>query len=564
MCKKALCLIFAFLFSIESMAAVVSDNDGSAFITKAEFDSLKNNFQSELDSYNTGIDNKIDNAIASYISGIKAEKTSVVTLPYASWEKVTMMNGIIDNEFKYPETNLIFTVMAGMKYTQDIADTETRYGYENYWGNTSIVYQCPSTIYSRRLLCDAGTEGTVYPENIQWVGLGLNFVDNITLNRILHVNYENSGPHDLDFYAGIGYLFGSAEPGFACGYATRIYPGYYPNLANVTSSLWHPRYYWSFYGQAGTIYRTPNMSDPKSTNNKYGYLREDQWLSSSNSVSINLNADSSGKTLAYNHILNYDTKNWPYFTDTDWINTLNYITDTSFTRKGLLSAASVNAKWSNLEWWNPYHNITGVEGADDVTPAELRYHTVADLYSVKSGDFLQGSTTNWDDPAKDDDTQMVTVGLIPRSYDSEHILQEEKVFSQIVDGGTVVASDKLNLINGFHLLAAKKNDVIEWKPEFIDTKSNGVSTDFELDLMLSLEPFGEEMNVSSNDKYIKLNNQTTAGAVSTTDKKATLKWTMPEDGIVYVKWKPTDSGVLGSVWEATLNLTNCSTYTRTV
>ena len=44
MCRKALCLIFAFLFSIESMAAVVSDNDGAAFVTKAEFEALKKKF----------------------------------------------------------------------------------------------------------------------------------------------------------------------------------------------------------------------------------------------------------------------------------------------------------------------------------------------------------------------------------------------------------------------------------------------------------------------------------------------------------------------------------------
>ena len=73
MWKKALCLIFAFLLSINSFAAVVSDNDGSAFITKAEFDSLKNNFQSQLDNYNSKIDSKIDNAIASYLAGIKSE-----------------------------------------------------------------------------------------------------------------------------------------------------------------------------------------------------------------------------------------------------------------------------------------------------------------------------------------------------------------------------------------------------------------------------------------------------------------------------------------------------------
>ena len=71
--KKVLCLIFAFLLSINSFAAVVADNDGSAFITKAEFDNLKNNFQSQLDSYNTNIDAKIDSAIAGYLAGINVE-----------------------------------------------------------------------------------------------------------------------------------------------------------------------------------------------------------------------------------------------------------------------------------------------------------------------------------------------------------------------------------------------------------------------------------------------------------------------------------------------------------
>ena len=55
-------------------SAIVSDNDGSAFITKAEYDSLKNTFQSQLNQYNTSIDSKIDNAIAGYLSGVTVKK----------------------------------------------------------------------------------------------------------------------------------------------------------------------------------------------------------------------------------------------------------------------------------------------------------------------------------------------------------------------------------------------------------------------------------------------------------------------------------------------------------
>ena len=77
--KRYIALILVLLFSIESFAAVVGDNDGAAFITKAEFDSMKNDFQSQLDRYNSSLDNKIDGAIASYLNGIRVSKISHVT-----------------------------------------------------------------------------------------------------------------------------------------------------------------------------------------------------------------------------------------------------------------------------------------------------------------------------------------------------------------------------------------------------------------------------------------------------------------------------------------------------
>ena len=78
MVKKLLALFLVVLMSINTLGAVVSDNDGSAFITKAEFDSLKNNFQSQIDQYNTSLDAKIDGAIASYLSGIRMSKENTV------------------------------------------------------------------------------------------------------------------------------------------------------------------------------------------------------------------------------------------------------------------------------------------------------------------------------------------------------------------------------------------------------------------------------------------------------------------------------------------------------
>ena len=60
--KRLMALFLVLIFCIESFGAVVSDNDGSAFITKAKFDSLKNDFQSQIDQYNTSIDSKLDGA----------------------------------------------------------------------------------------------------------------------------------------------------------------------------------------------------------------------------------------------------------------------------------------------------------------------------------------------------------------------------------------------------------------------------------------------------------------------------------------------------------------------
>ena len=60
--------------SINSLAAIVSDNDGSAFVTKAEFEAMKADFLDKVDTYNDSISSKIDGAVAAYLAGLKTEK----------------------------------------------------------------------------------------------------------------------------------------------------------------------------------------------------------------------------------------------------------------------------------------------------------------------------------------------------------------------------------------------------------------------------------------------------------------------------------------------------------
>ena len=111
--KKGIVLLLTLLLCFSSAAAVVSDNDGAAFITKAEFDSLKNSFQSQIDQYNTSIYAKIDGAIASYLAGINiAKKTDVPQL--SNYSDIRWMHG----PYMY-FTNRKFTALAtsGNNYT---------------------------------------------------------------------------------------------------------------------------------------------------------------------------------------------------------------------------------------------------------------------------------------------------------------------------------------------------------------------------------------------------------------------------------------------------------------
>lgn len=74
--KRFITCILILFCGINSFAAIVGDSDGGAFVTKAEFEELKDNFNIQIKRYNDSIDNKIDGVIASYIAGIQILKKS--------------------------------------------------------------------------------------------------------------------------------------------------------------------------------------------------------------------------------------------------------------------------------------------------------------------------------------------------------------------------------------------------------------------------------------------------------------------------------------------------------
>ena len=77
--KKVLSLCLSMFLCINSFAAIVADNDGSAFTTKAEFEAMKQDFANQVNSYQSSIEGKIDGAIASYLAGIRTTRTVIAT-----------------------------------------------------------------------------------------------------------------------------------------------------------------------------------------------------------------------------------------------------------------------------------------------------------------------------------------------------------------------------------------------------------------------------------------------------------------------------------------------------
>ena len=73
--SEIIAVLLIFCLSINNIAAIVSDNDGSSFVTKAEFEGMKKDFAAQIDNYQKSLDTKIDGAIAAYLAGMKVTKT---------------------------------------------------------------------------------------------------------------------------------------------------------------------------------------------------------------------------------------------------------------------------------------------------------------------------------------------------------------------------------------------------------------------------------------------------------------------------------------------------------
>ena len=119
--RKFFAVILVFILCIENLAAIVSDNDGSAFVTKAEFEVMKNDFKGQVDKYNTSIDKKIDGAIAAYLAGIKLETSE-------------SLKNMIEEAYNNKKANVMFIQWKTPQATKNVNDVSAGFHCMYGWG----------------------------------------------------------------------------------------------------------------------------------------------------------------------------------------------------------------------------------------------------------------------------------------------------------------------------------------------------------------------------------------------------------------------------------------------
>ena len=120
--KRVLAFFLVALMNINTYAAVGA-NDGSAFVTKAEFDAFVNTFNEQMDTYEGSFITKVDGAIANYLAGLSSER-------------IINQENIYDVACKYNKNQVKFRFMkAGFEPENTNLPTRCVIGGEYYFKN---------------------------------------------------------------------------------------------------------------------------------------------------------------------------------------------------------------------------------------------------------------------------------------------------------------------------------------------------------------------------------------------------------------------------------------------
>ncbi|MBP3201440.1 MAG: hypothetical protein J6M39_07320 [Lachnospiraceae bacterium] len=119
-------------------SAIVSDNDGAAFVTKQEFEMMKDNFNAQIEQYNASLDGKIDGAIGSYLAGMNL-KNADITDYWKNIQEISSNNFWISNYLSSGYKDVVNEGLSEYKSGQNVV-TQRRLYYK-YWSNPVHAFE---------------------------------------------------------------------------------------------------------------------------------------------------------------------------------------------------------------------------------------------------------------------------------------------------------------------------------------------------------------------------------------------------------------------------------------
>lgn len=323
--KKCIVVLLVLLLTFENYAAIVSDNDGSAFVSKAEFDALKNNFNEQITRYKDSIENKIDGAIAAYLAGIKLAVYEKKDFVLKSWKKVTQLNYVPSVTWQVPSLSLY------MAMNESLTTTDW---YEVSYANETITYDRPESNKQVIFICDAGNELTTNngPTNVTWKGRSINYKDKLTVSL--------QGDNTSGYYQGV------------TGSDIRVYywarfgtGGYYSDLNSSAASIWNPRFY----------YYNSNTSS-------YSKYMSNNWSTKTASTEVTFEKTSDGDETDYTHIITWgDNVKDLRLCDPNWLK--HIYSNPVKTANNFPSTVSKSGSWAIMESYTPGTDIKRQSGS---------------------------------------------------------------------------------------------------------------------------------------------------------------------------------------------------------
>ena len=548
--KRLIALILVLFLSIETFAAMVSDNDGAAFITKAEFDSLKNTFQAEINRYNSSLDNKIDGAIAGYLAGVKVAKTSKKSILTKNWTSgYTMLNGVINNDYTvYPN----ITGNAALYWWRINNGSDP--GIVGYSSPAKIMncyftfnYAPSHTTNKRVLVTNVTPASSLNLDKMTWAGVATNALESWTVSEIAKTNND---PAYLENARG--------NITYCAQFLNLSAPGFYSSFVNTSSPIWNPGFRWAYKASS-----TAGWS--------YSNIGTGTRLATSAIPEIKYNANSDGKVYSYEHVGNW--KN-----NTAWEVTIkdvnNYATTT--TKDGRGTSAWAGYVTSKTGYW------TGCEVDQNVPESMKAASTSTWPRYVRLTGFVVDSTTSWTDNKSDgttNDKKIPVLGLISGTHAANTIYQFQDLLNE--DGNKI---NPITLNQGIPLFQVSNEEIIEWTPVFKNLTTTATGNKYVI-VKLSYVPFNNESDITTGDvqdlvkcdftnydttKYGKYHDGSNfdwprTSVYNTTSKtcEVPIKFEADRDGIVYAKFWVYTTTTATDAWEVTLDIENSSTYNST-